>query len=199
MKWIGLTGGIATGKSTAAKMIESLGIPIIDADKISHELSETGKNAYEKIKSHFGTNILNQDLSINRNKLGQLIFLNPQLRQDLESILHPLIKEEVKILRSHYQNNGVKICFYDVPLLFEKKLSHEFSHTVLVWCDQLTQIQRLMRRSQLSEEEANLRISSQLPMIEKVGLADYCIDNSGDLEDLEKQILQLIKTLNKSE
>lgn len=199
MKWTGLTGGIATGKSTAARLIEGLGVPLIDADQISHKLSEVGEPGYEKILSHFGKNILNSDLSINRKELGRLIFSDPQLKSDLEGILHPLIKHEVQKHKNQYQRQGAKLCFYDVPLLFEKKSAADFDVTVLVWCDSQTQLNRLLQRSQLgsqlSVEEANLRIKNQLPMIDKVKMADFCLDNSGDIEDLEKQIKKLLKTL----
>lgn len=199
MKWIGLTGGIATGKSTAAKLLEGLGVSVIDADLISHKLSEVGQIGYEKILSHFGKNILNSDLSIDRKKLGRLVFSDPRLKSDLEGILHPLIRNEVQKQKKQYQQQGAKLCFYDVPLLFEKKSAADFDVTVLVWCNSQTQINRLLLRNQLTDrltlEEASLRLKSQLPMVDKVKMADYCLDNSGDTEDLEKQIKKLLKTL----
>lgn len=195
MKWTGLTGGIATGKSTAAKLIESMGVPVVDADQISHRLSEVGQAGYEKIVSHFGQQILNNDLSIDRKKLGQIIFSDAQLKSDLENILHPLIKIEVQKKRKEYQSSGVSLCFYDVPLLFEKNLSKDFDTTVLIWCDNSTQLERLMKRNGLTIEEAYLRIKNQMPMIDKVRLSEHCVDNSGDIEDLEKQIRRLIKFL----
>ena len=195
MKWTGLTGGIATGKSTAAKLIESMGIPVIDADQIAHKLSEPGQIGYQKIVSHFGQQILSNDLSIDRRELGRIIFSDTQLKSDLENILHPLIKAEVQEQRKKYQASGVPLCFYDVPLLFEKKLAKEFDTTVLIWCDNQMQLERLMKRSGLTVEEAYLRIKNQMPMIDKVSLAEHCVDNSGDIEDLEKQIKRLIKFL----
>ena len=132
MKWTGLTGGIATGKSTAKKLIESLGIPVVDADQISHKLSEVGAAGYTQIVSHFGHSILNSDLTINRKKLGKIIFSDSSLKLKLESILHPLVQTEVRVQRETHRLNGAKLCFYDVPLLFEKKLWSDFDATVLM-------------------------------------------------------------------
>jgi len=196
MKWTGLTGGIATGKSTASKLIEGLGIPVIDADQISHKLSEVGQLGYEKILFHFGKDILNTNLSIDRKKLGQIIFSNSRLKSDLENIMHPLIKAEVQLQKKEHQLKGVSLCFYDVPLLFEKKLETNFETIVLIWCNRQTQLQRLMQRNRLTVEAAQLRINSQWSMIDKVKKAHYCLDNSGDQEDLNKQLKNLIKTLS---
>jgi dephospho-CoA kinase len=195
MKWTGLTGGIATGKSTAKKLIEGLGIPVIDADQISHKLSEVGASGYTQIVSQFGNSILNSDLSIDRKKLGQIIFSDSVLKLKLESILHPLIQIEVKVQRENHRKNGAELCFYDVPLLFEKKLWNDFDATVLIWCDPHTQLQRLMDRNGLTNDEACLRVANQLPMTDKVSLANYCVDNSGDLADLEKQIRYLLSKI----
>ncbi len=195
MKWIGLTGGIATGKSTAKKLIEGLGIPVIDADQISHQMTATGAEGLRQVVSHFGTEMLNPDQSLNRKKLGAIIFNDAQLRLKLENILHPLIQTEVQRLKTKYRDEGHKICFYDVPLLFEKNLASLFDHVVLVWCEPQEQLNRLIIRSQLSVEEAEARINSQIVMSEKIKRAHYCIDNSTTLENLQIQIHHLIKTL----
>ena len=195
MKWTGLTGGIATGKSTAKKLIEGLGVPVVDADQISHKLTEVGAKGYSAIVSHFGNSVLEKDKRLDRKKLGHLIFTDPQVKTDLENILHPLIKIEVDKLRKHYLDQAVPLCFYDVPLLFEKNLMNEFHTTVLVWCNNQTQLERLMKRSSLSAEEAYIRIKNQLPMIDKVKMAEHCVDNSGDTLDLDKQLKRLLKHL----
>lgn len=195
MKWTGLTGGIATGKSTAKKLIEGLGIPVVDADQISHRLSEPEQAGYTQIVSHFGNKILNDNLSIDRKKLGHIVFTDTRLKSQLEQILHPLIKAEVLLQKNQHQKNGATICFYDVPLLFEKNLWDDFDSTVLIWVNNQTQLERLMMRSGFTLEEAFLRIKNQVPMIDKVKMAKHCVDNSGDIEDLEKQIKKLIKSL----
>lgn len=195
MKWTGLTGGIATGKSTAKKLIEGLGVPVVDADHISHKLTEVGAKGYSAIVSHFGNSMLEKDQRLDRKKLGHLVFTVPQVKTDLENILHPLIKIEVDNLKKLYEGQGVPLCFYDVPLLFEKKLMKDFYTTVLVWCNNQTQLERLMKRNGLSVEEAYIRIKNQLPMIDKVKMAEHCVDNSGETSDLEKQLKRLLKNL----
>lgn len=195
MKWTGLTGGIATGKSTAKKLIEGLGVPVVDADQISHKLTEVGEKGYSAIVSHFGNSVLEKDGTLNRKKLGHLFFTDPHVKAQVESILHPLIKFEVQNLKKHYEALAVPLCFYDVPLLFEKNLMPDFHTTVLVWCNNQTQLERLMKRNRLTVEEAYIRIKNQLPMIDKVKMAEHCVDNSGETSDLEKQLKRLLKNL----
>lgn len=192
MKWIGLTGGIATGKSTVKKLAEGLGIPTIDADMISHQVTEKGQKGYDQVVSHFGKSFLNADLTLNRKQLGAVIFSDPLKRIELESILHPLIKEQVTALKKQYLNESQKYCIYDVPLLFEKNMQNDFDLTVLVWCDPQTQLQRLMTRNQYTQEQALLRVQSQMKMIDKVKLANYCLDNSTSLESLAIQFRNLL-------
>ena len=192
MKWTGLTGGIATGKSTVKKLLEGRGVPVIDADQISHKLSEKGAAGYYEIVSQFGHELLLPDQSLDRKKLGSLIFTDAEKKAQLESILHPLIREEVLRLRQKYSNEGHVRCFYDVPLLFEKNMKSQFDFVVLVWCDPETQLDRLTRRSNLSEVEAKIRISNQLPLVEKVAQAHFCLDNSGSLHELEGQLHSLL-------
>lgn len=195
MKWIGLTGGIATGKSTAKKLIEGLGHPVIDADFISHELSRTGNVGYQKIVSHFGNMVLNPDQSLNRKKLGQIVFNDVEQRRNLENILHPLIQDEVARQRAGYAQQKIKLCFYDVPLLFEKKLQKNFDLVILVWCDPVLQKARLAARNQLSEEEVQSRLASQMPMSFKIKNSNFCLDNSTDVNGLERQLRNLLQTI----
>ncbi len=195
MKWIGLTGSIATGKSTVKKLIEGRGFPVIDADAISHQLTAPQAEGYMQIVSYFGNSILNSDQSLNRALLASMIFNDVEKKNKLESILHPLIQIEVQKLKQIYFQQGNSICFYDVPLLFEKNLKPQFDRVVLVWCDLETQIQRLKIRNQLSDEDAQKRIQSQLLMSVKIKNADHCLDNSHDLKSLEKQVSHLLKVL----
>lgn len=195
MKWTGLTGGIGTGKSTARKLLQSLGFQAIDADEISHRLSQPGEQAYSQIVSHFGNSILEQDQRLNRKKLGELVFSQPQQKAVLEGILHPLIQKEVQTQRRVLESKGEKICFYDVPLLFEKNLVSQFDHTVLIWCDPKTQLQRLLERDKIPPLQIEYRIKNQWPIIDKVKLAEFCIDNSGDLEDLSRQLKKLVNKI----
>lgn len=197
MNWIGLTGGIASGKSTVARLIEGLGFPVIDADRISHELSQPGEVGYKGIVSHFGTSLLNEEKLIDRQKLGALIFGDVAHKAALEGILHPLIQVEVKRRRQEHLQKGHALCFYDVPLLFEKNLESQFNSTVMVWCHPAQQLERLMNRNGLTKEQAVLRMGSQLSLLDKVKRADYCLDNSGDVADVEIQLSHLLKSLNR--
>ena len=192
MKWIGLTGGIATGKSAAKKLIEGLGYPVIDADELARLVAQPDHLGYEKILDHFGEAILNPDRSVNRSALGEIIFSDVNQRILLESLLHPLIQQEVQKLKNLYAGQKHILCFYDVPLLFEKNLAAQFDSTILVWCDEQTQKVRLMKRNQLNDEQALLRIRSQIRLAEKLPLATYCLDNSTHLASLELQIKNLV-------
>lgn len=195
MKWTGLTGGIATGKSTAKKLIEGRGLPVIDADAISHRISAIGEAGYQGILSHFGTSILKPDSSLDRKLLGEIIFSDAKKRTELENILHPLIQTEVRKQREIFREQGAKICFYDVPLLFEKNLWSDFDSTVLVWCSLDQQIERLCDRNRLSREQALLRINNQMNMLEKVKRADHCLDNSTSVQELDLQLSVLLQKL----
>lgn len=195
MKWIGLTGGIATGKSTAKKLFEGLGAKTIDADLVAHAVTAIGAEGYEKVVSHFGKSFLQPDQSLDRKKLATLIFKDKIQRLKLEELLHPLIKKEVALQKGRFAQNGATLCIYDVPLLFEKNLRLEFDASVLIWCDRQQQQTRLMTRSQLTLEEAEARIQSQMRLIEKVKLADHCIDNSTDENQLALQVVNLYQTL----
>lgn len=196
MKWLGLTGGIASGKSTAKKHIQSLGCGVVDADLISHQISQQGAAGYEQIVSHFGRSMLLENGELNRSALGSIVFSQESQRLALENILHPLIQAEVKKQRQDYLQQGMKLCFYDVPLLFEKSLQNQFEKTVLIWCDRQIQLQRLMSRNHFTFEQAMMRIQAQMPLNDKIKLSDFCIDNSGSESSLKSQIDYLIEKLS---
>lgn len=179
MKWIGLTGGIATGKSTVARLIESRGFPIIDADQISHELTQFGNEGYHQIIAHFGQAVLNESLRIDRKKLGEIIFNSPNEKTKLENIMHPLIQDEVLEYKKAYEAKYTPVVFYDVPLLFENRIQSQFDAILVVWCQRDIQLNRLMLRNNLNQTEALSRIKAQMPLAEKIFGATYCIDNSG--------------------
>ncbi len=195
MKWIGLTGGIATGKSTVKNSLQRLNIPVIDADLISHEITQIGGLGYQAIVSYFGQNILNSDQSLNRGKLGDIVFTDRQKLLQLEQLLHPLIQAEVKNRKAKYQSQGEAVCFYDVPLLFEKNLASQFDQIVLVYAPLTFQVERIMLRNNLTHTQALARINAQLPMSEKIQRSHICLDNSTSTEDLNLQVLNLVKVL----
>ena len=188
MKWIGLTGGIATGKSTVSRLLESLGCPVVDADQISHQLTRFGEIGYIQTVSHFGTEILSENQDIDRKKLSQIIFQDLTKKQELENILHPLIQQKVQFLKNEYQKKGFELCVYDVPLLFEKNLQSNFDAVTTVWCEPHIQLHRLMNRNTLAQIEATQRIQNQLPLAAKISQSKYCIDNSGS----EKSLIQIV-------
>lgn len=198
MKWIGLTGGIATGKSTVKRMLDELNIAVIDADQISHELTQKGAEGYEKIVSHFGKDILDTNQNLNRQQLGNIVFNQPEQLQHLESILHPLIQVKVQRQRKDFHQLGHSLCFYDVPLLFEKNLESQFDQIVLVYAPLTTQVDRIMLRNNLSHTQALARIHAQIPITQKIHRSDFCLDNSTNTADLKLQVINLIKILSQS-
>jgi dephospho-CoA kinase len=192
---IGLTGGIASGKSTVSDMLRKQGIRVIDADQIAREVVEIGKPAYEQIVKTFGQDILHEDKTINREKLGTLIFSEENKRQQLNKIVHPAVRKEMLKQTEEEKAHQAKIVVLDIPLLFESKLTYMVDEIIVVYVDEETQLKRLMKRNSYSEEEAKIRIGSQLPLKEKAELADEIIHNQGSIEETRAQVHELISKL----
>lgn len=190
---IGLTGGIASGKSTVAKMFTDLGIPVIDADVIAKKVVEPGEEPYKQVVKVFGKEILSPDSTINRPKLGSIIFSNEEKRGQLNQIVHPAVRKQMLKKKKDYIKRGEKCIVLDIPLLFESKLTSLTDQTLVVFVDEETQLKRLMERNQLTEQEALNRIRSQMPLKEKAKLADELIDNNHSMEESKKQLLDLLK------
>lgn len=195
-KIIGLTGGIASGKSTASNIINKLGFKVIDADKIARDVQEIGKPAYREIVDYFGEEIVDIYGNINRKALGNVVFNNDSEREKLNRIVHPYIFKAIK--ESIDRNSDKKILFVDIPLLIEQvdnlnKHKIEFDEIWLVYVDEKTQITRLMERDSIDKEEALKKIRAQMPIELKKNYATRIIDNRGDIETLEEQIRQKIK------
>lgn len=195
MKWIGLTGGIATGKSTVAQMLRQAGGTVIDADAIAHEALVASSPVLPQIVSVFGKDILDKKGDVQRSLLGQKIFKNKQQRLLLEAITHPFVRGRVAQLRAGAEARREKVAFYDVPLLFEKDMQEDFDKVVVVTCDKDLQLARLMTRNSLSQEDAQERIAAQWPLAEKEKRADILIRNDGSLDDLQKQVNQLLQKI----
>ncbi len=198
MKWIGLTGGIATGKSTVANLFQKKGIPVIDADVIAHRALVASSPVFAELIATFGQNIVGSDGNIDRKLLGQKIFQDSKARLRLDSIVHPFVRNQVAIEKQKLIQNGTPMAIYDIPLLFEKKMQGDFDLVVVVSCDLKIQKDRLMKRNSLSSQEANQRMAAQLPLSEKTKRADHVIDNSGTLVDLEKQVDTFLKSVTYS-
>lgn len=189
---IGLTGGIASGKSTISAMFTDLGITVIDADIEARLAVEPGEKAYNDIVSHFGTEILADDRTINRPKLGEIIFNNEEKRLLLNSIVHPAVRERMAQKRAKAEEANEKAVVLDIPLLFESKLTGLVEKIIVVYVDEKTQLERLMKRNGFSEEEAFSRIKSQMPLKDKVSLADAVIDNSDSIEQSRQQLKDIL-------
>lgn len=190
---IGLTGSIATGKSTVANMIKEMNIPVIDADKVAREVVEPGEKAYEQIVEYFGTEILFPDGTLNRKKLGTIVFQDEEKRNVLNSIVHPVIRERMDQQKEEYLAKGYKTVVLDIPLLFEGNRQDEFDKVLLVAVSEETQLKRLLERDKMGKEDALNRIRSQMPIKDKIPLADAVIYNDGTIEETKTQLIAILK------
>jgi len=192
---LGLTGGIATGKSTVSAMLRERGIPVIDADLIAREVVEPGKPAYEAIVQHFGSDIVLPNGQIDRKQLGAIVFSNEAERQKLNAIVHPEVRRLMREQAEQAEREGAPIVFMDIPLLFESKLQHMVDKIVVVYAPASMQLTRMMERDELDEEQAKKRLLAQFPIEQKKQDADYVIDNAGTREETERQVEKLLATL----
>jgi len=189
---IGLTGSIASGKSTVAKMMTALGLPIVDADIVARDVVEPGTETLALIAKNFGNDILLEDGTLNRSKLGDIIFHEPAKRKILNDIMHPAIRQEMLRQRDAYLEAGQKHVVMDIPLLFESKLQHFVERILVVSVSEEVQLRRLMERNQLSKEDALARMHSQLPMSVKEKSAHAVIYNNENLQQTEEQLLKIL-------
>ncbi len=189
---IGLTGSIASGKSTVANMLKELDLKIVDADVVARDVVEPGTETLQKIVKVFGEDILLENGALNRAKLGEIIFHNPAKRKELNEIIHPAIRKEMLRQRDEWLEKGEKHIVMDIPLLFESKLQHFVEKILVVSVTEETQLTRLMERNHLSEEEAKARIASQLPLSVKEKGADAVIYNNGNFENTREQLLKIL-------
>ena len=189
---LGLTGGIATGKSTADKFFEEKNIPIVDCDEIAHNIMNVNKPAWKDIKEVFGEKYLNEDQTINRKKLGKLVFNDPTKMKILNEITHPRIFQEMESQIAQYKSEGYSLIIVDAPVLFESHSEKYYDKTLVISLPQDLQIKRLMARNNLTKEEALSRINSQMALKEKEARATYVIENTGSVEDLYKKLNELL-------
>lgn len=204
MKLIGLSGGIGSGKSTVARMFRELGARVIDADAIVHELQAKGTPLLAQIVEEFGSEILDEDGSLQRKKLGALVFHDSQALQRLNALVHPAVIQEMGKRIQAAASTGAEIVILDIPLLFEGKKKGSgsaaqipYAATVLVYVPQSVQIERTMARDRCGRDEAKRRIDAQLDIEEKKSLADFVIDNSGDLDATQAQVRTVFDQLKK--
>lgn len=195
---VGLTGGMCCGKTTVSSMFSELGCLIIDADLVSRQLVEPGMPAYKRIVKFFGRDILNKDKTLDRRKLGAIIFADAEKRKVLNSILHPaIIREEERLVREEEQNAKSCIAIVSAALMIEAGTYKRFKKVIVVYCSRETQIQRIMKREKVSRKEALQRIKSQLAAKEKKEYADYVINTSGPFPQTRKQAVQIYEKLKR--
>ena len=192
---VGLTGGIASGKSTVAAMLRELDCPVLDADTLGHELLEQGQDAFKEVVREYGQEVLDTYGNVDRSKLGQIIFADAQKRARLNQILHPRILDVVRRwFAALALAGGPELAVVEAALIIEAGYNKELDQVIVCWCPAQQQLQRLLERG-LTAEQAKLRIAAQMPMEEKRRLGDETIDCSGSLAETERQVIEVLKRL----
>ncbi len=193
---VGLTGGVATGKSTVAKMFKQCGAAVIDADQLARDVVKPGKPAWRAIVTLFGKTVLNPDRSLDRQALGSIVFRNRMKRRQLEGIIHPRVaREQQRLVRRVAKRKPHTVVIYEVPLLFEAGVDKRVDKIIVVTADRETQIARLTKRNNLSRAEALRRIRSQMSLAKKIQQADHVLNGTLPRPSLRKQVGQIFKNL----
>lgn len=193
---VGLTGGIATGKSTVSTMFAHLGAKVVDADLLAREVVMPGQPVLAQIVKEFGPDVLQEDGSLDRKRLGAVVFADGEKRKRLEEITHPAIRARQQRILSVYEEEGFEgVIIWDVALLIETSAAKGMDRVVVVIADSDTELRRLVARDGFSEEDARRRMASQMPLSEKVKVADYVIDNSGTRAETERRVREVHRAL----
>jgi dephospho-CoA kinase len=190
---VGLTGGIACGKSTVLRMLQDLGAATISADSIVHELLDSDTSIRERIRQEFGEGVLDETGRVDRRKLADIAFRDDSARMKLEQILHPEVRRRILVWMDGARSRGTRVAVAEVPLLFEAGLEGDFDCTVAVTAEHGEQLNRLSSR--MPVRDAERRIAAQMPAEEKARRADYALVNSGSLDDLQERVRELWSTL----
>ncbi|OJV64983.1 MAG: dephospho-CoA kinase [Clostridiales bacterium 38-18] len=190
---VGITGGIGTGKSTAVNYLKQMGYYIIDADTIAREVVEKGTDGLKLIVSTYGQGILNEDETLNRKRLGEIVFSSKDKLEALNKILHPLIRDRISFYEK--QNDHLDVIFYDVPLLFETKQQHLYNEVLLIYASSSISLDRVVKRDGISESLANNKINAQYKIDVKKDLADFVVINDESIEALEEKIENYVENL----
>ena len=197
MKRLGLTGGIASGKSAVAGMLRELGFKVLDADELAHMLIEPGQRAYEEVLREFGTDVLQTDGRIDRGKLGAVVFADQEKLGRLNAIVHPRVEEEMIRIFAEWERDGVRdAAFVEAALLVEAGYQKKLDGLIVTWCKPEQQMERLLERG-MSKEEARRRIAAQMPAEEKLRYATEKIDCSGSMEETRRQVEELTVRLRR--
>lgn len=193
---VGLTGSIAVGKSFVLSVLAELGCVTFDADKIAHSVMEPGRDAFHDIIREFGEDVLASDGSIDRQKLGSIVFADESRRKRLNEIVHPrVIEEQNRLLEEAEARDPNGIAVIDAALMIESGGYKRFDKLIVVYCDRATQIDRLMRRSGIEREDAERRVAAQMSSDEKLRYADYEIDTSGTFDETRKRVVEVYDDL----
>ena len=193
-KIIGITGGIASGKSTVTEFLRQKGFQVVDADAVVHQLQKPGGRLFQILVEHFGEKILLENGELNRPLLASLIFSNPEEQEWSKRTQGEIIREELAALRNQFAQTEA-LFFMDIPLLFEQDYASWFDETWLVYVNRDVQLERLMKRDQISKEAAESRLNSQWPLERKISLASHSLDNNGNQEQLIAQVVQLLEEM----
>ena len=191
-KIIGITGGIASGKSTVTNFLREKGFQVVDADEVVHNLQKPGGRLYQVLVQHFGQKIILENGGLNRPLLASLIFSNPEEREWSKQIQGEIIREELAALRDQLAQTET-IFFMDIPLLFEQGYANWFDETWLIYVDYDVQLERFMKRNHLSKEVAESRLAAQWSLEEKKKLASHILDNNGSRDQLVSQVVRLLE------
>ncbi|KAI0043387.1 CoaE-domain-containing protein [Auriscalpium vulgare] len=194
---VGLTGGIATGKSTVSTLLENRGIPIIDADVLARDVVRPGTPALARIVATFGRDMLLPDGTLDRAKLGARVFADDAERRKLNAIVHPAVRWAMARAVARCWLRGERVCVLDVPLLIESGIYRWVGKVVVVYCSAEIQLQRLMKRDGSTRDAAQARLSAQLPIADKLAFADNVLDNSGGPQDLDSQVDAFVRRLQR--
>ena len=193
-KIIGITGGIASGKSTVTEFLRQKGFQVVDADAVVHQLQKPGGRLYQVLVEHFVGKVLLENGELNRPLLASLIFSNPEEQEWSKRTQGEIIREELAALRNQFAQTEA-LFFMDIPLLFEQDYASWFDETWLVYVNRDVQLERLMKRDQISKEAAESRLNSQWPLERKISLASHSLDNNGNQEQLIAQVVQLLEEM----
>ena len=195
---LGVTGGIGSGKSTVARMLTEKGVPTVDFDILAREVVLPGKKAFKDIVDYFGTQVLADDGTLDRKRLSKIVFGDGDERKKLESFTHPPIYEaysaRINEISNDHPGGVIQVV---IPLLVEANLQHLFDRLLVVYVPREIQLKRLVRRDKITDEEASQIMKSQIPLDEKIKLADFVVDNSSTLDETREQVEEIWKVLNK--
>jgi dephospho-CoA kinase len=195
---VALTGGIATGKSHVRARLETLGIPTVDSDMLARDAVAPGSAGLAAVVRRFGTDVCDADGTLNRKKVGAIVFHDPQARRALEQIVHPYVREMTERWFASLDPERVPFAVADIPLLFEGQRERDFDAVIVTACESETQLSRLMARDGLGEAEARQRIAAQWPLEQKIANADYVIRTDGTFDETNRQVDAVVVQLRSS-